>query len=329
MKLSIIIVNWNSKKLLSQCLASIEAYPPSCEFEVVVWDNNSSDDSMIKARESHPWVKFVAFSDNLGFGGGNNGADKHCTGEFLLFLNPDTRVHQNSLDMALAFVSGERGSAEIGVVGVNQEDVDGELAGACGHFASLPVLLLQNVQVVLVGLGLVGPAKWLSKVLGRPMMPLKNLVPLFSFDRVMKVDWVLGAFMLVKRDIAHRAGMFDTDFFLYGEEVDFCKRVYDLGYSNYYLGDVKITHVGGGTTQSISAKSEAAHWVGAIKYYQKHNGAVQTSIYRLLLLGIHSMKVVRCYLKKSDKERKRAAKMSLNAVVWPRYDLIFPLSQDD
>jgi hypothetical protein len=237
--LTVVIVNWNAGGLLASCVASIARHDSGAVDAVVVVDNHSSDDSIerlsgVDLRELT--LRVVRNSANSGFAAAcNQGAHLAAT-EYLLFLNPDTEIHADSLTAPLGFLQ-QRGNEKVGVVGIQLLNDAGEVARSCARFPNLA-----RLSAATLGLNRL-------KLLRRAGMAMKE----WPHDSTRMVDQVMGAFFLVRRSVFVQLGGFDERFFVYFEDVDFSLRARRLGYSSVYLACAHAFHKGGGSSRQVQA----------------------------------------------------------------------------
>lgn len=196
--LSIIIVNYNGKKYLEDCFASINKHCSDINYEILVVDNNSSDGSQEYIQSYYPEVKLIVKAENLGFGKANNIGVKHSTGENILLLNNDTILQEDILPVIKVALRNE-----VGAVGVKMLDGDKKYCPSFGKFPTpLSLIKLSNLNET--------RADFLTG----------------NFQEIeYKVDWISGSFVMIQREKWDLVGGFDEDFFMYVEDVDFCKRL--------------------------------------------------------------------------------------------------------
>jgi N-acetylglucosaminyl-diphospho-decaprenol L-rhamnosyltransferase len=247
---SVIIVGYQSKQLIDDCLASIGELPAG--FELLVIDNSQDGTDELVAIK-YPWARVVPNDTNRGFGGGNNFAARSARGSYLLLLNPDTLVHPNALQNLMNFAS-ETLCAACGGITV---DAQGKIEPSC--IMHMPSLSFQY-----------GIALGLHTVLSRRAIPEQ--------DEIMEVDLLSGAFMAVRRDVWDELGGFDESFFMYVEEVDLCKRIRDKGHKIYLLGNSRITHLVG-SGNAISPKRILSRTRGQMHFANKHFGRFKRTMY--------------------------------------------------
>lgn len=323
MNLSIIIVNWNTRDLLRDCLASVLQYPPAGTYEIIVVDNDSHDRSADMVAAEFPQVQLIRSDKNLGFGKANNLAAQASTGQQILLLNPDTLVHENTFATTRAYLAQH---PQCGVVGVKQLETDGFIQSSCGHFPSLSVMFKQQFLGLLCTIGLASVVPTIARAWNFQLTPIKKLRRFWDFDQTASVGWVMGAYMLMPREVVEKTGLFDERFVVYGEDLDLCQRIHHLGYDVVYLGAASITHFGGASTKEMSARADAAHFVASIILYEKHHGKAAQRIYRTVLacgfVAQFVIKQAKAILKSDAAAQKHARdtlQLKLNAVLRPTF----------
>ncbi|GAB6011090.1 glycosyltransferase family 2 protein [Viscerimonas tarda] len=253
MKLSIIIVNYNVRYLLEQCLLSVFASNRNFDIEVIVVDNNSSDGSINYLRPKFPEVIFIENTDNPGFAKANNQAYKIAQGEYILLLNPDTLLGENILDRTCNFLDTHPGAGAVGVKMIN----------SFGKF------LPESKRGF--------PSPWTSfcKIFGlSKFFPKSRLFGRYHMkyldeNEVHEVDILTGAFMLIRREIIERIGLLDETFFMYGEDIDLSYRITKDGYKNYYLPDA-IIHYKGESTKKDDIKYVKIFYQAMYIFFKKY-----------------------------------------------------------
>lgn len=272
--LSIVIVNWNSGNQLRECLdslpASVERMASSCRLEnVVVVDNGSTDDSLLDLPTDIPLV--VLKNDvNMGFGAACNQGARVSDSVFVLFLNPDTRLFPESLDTPLRWML-EPEHARVGIVSIQLQDERGAVSVSCARFPA--------------------PHHFAAHALGldRFVPSLGPLLRDFDHLQTRRVDQVIGAFFLVRRELYSRLDGFDERFFVYFEELDFSLRAHALGYDSYFLAEARAFHKGGGTSDQVKAKRLFYSLRSRLQYGFKHYGAVANLGLLAVTLGLEPL----------------------------------------
>lgn len=256
MKLSIVIICWNDRKVIDDCLRSIYANTHHvAPFEVIVSDNGSTDGSVEFIREHYPQVQVIENRQNLGFARGNNVGIKHSTGEWVHILNPDTVVHEGALDRMVAFAEKH---PEAGAVGCRVLNPDGSYQISARPFPSVR-------------------GSWLAALYLRPLGHLgKMLTPDFytgwNGDTERTVDWQSGCCVMLRGSLLRQLDGFDEQFFYQYEEVDLCYRVWKAGYKILFTPAATITHLGGQSVGRFRLRFEIEKHRNRYRYFYKHFG---------------------------------------------------------
>lgn len=232
MELSIIIVNWNSKDYLQQCIASILHSKSEIKFEIVVIDGGSFDGSGEMLRQCYPQVKFIQSDKNLGFAKANNVAFKASSGRLVLFLNPDTKVVVPAIDILFDQMQKLSGA---GAIGCKLLNADGSIQTSC--IQSFPTILNQLLD-----------SNFLRALF--PKSRLWGMASLFGVTNgPTEVEVLSGACIMMRRSLFEQIGLFSEDYFMYAEDSDLCYKVRCAGYKNYFIPYATIFHFGGGSTE--------------------------------------------------------------------------------
>ena len=283
--LAIIILNYNTVDLLRDCLRSVFASDTHLRYHVCVVDNASTDGSVAMVQKEFPAVHLIANRVNSGFSAGNNdglrwfgfdaasapdAADKNSVARYALLLNPDTLVPPVSLGAMVRFMD-ER--PEIGVSGPRLRRLDGSLDRACRRSFPTPQVSFYRM----VGL---------SKLFPNNRHFNAYNMAFYAEDAVHAVDSVVGAFMLLRREAIAQVGLLDEGFFMYGEDLDWAKRIKDVGWEVWYNGQVEITHVKEAASRQ-SSKSRIDFYEAMWIFYDKHYRR-QTNWWldKMIVLGI-------------------------------------------
>ncbi len=254
--LSVVILSYNTKEITNKCLGLVEIAKDYCEkklnnkIEVVVLDNASSDGSQDMIRLDHPWAKLIASSENTGFSKGNNTGVKNTKNPYLLLLNSDVYIKEDSLYKALAYF---RVNLNCDVLGCKLTYASGQFQPSAGE---LPGFI--NIPLWISGLALLPVLKSIN-----PFHP-KNK-PYFA--KAHQVGWVMGAFLMLKRKVFEGVGGFDENIFMYLEEVELCKRMRDKGYKIWYVPTFEAIHLHGASSPDNS--NALLNELRGIKYYFK------------------------------------------------------------
>lgn len=255
--LSIIIVNWNSGEQLRECLESIVSATVDgfTLDKVIVVDNASSDGSAKNISDIKLPLQVLYNKENLGFAAACNMGAKQTSSDYLLFLNPDTKLFQDSLSTPILFLE-QQDKERIGILGVQLVDENGHVSRTCARFPT--------------------PCTYFSQMLGLNRL-FPNLFPshfMTEWDHGTSriVDHVIGAFFLVRTSIFQEIGGFDERYFVYLEDLDFSLRTKYLGYVSYYLATTQIYHKGGGSSEQIKATRLFYSLQSRLVYSYKHFG---------------------------------------------------------
>ena len=266
MRISIVIVNYNVKYYLEQCLFSVERALQGMQGEVYVVDNASSDGSIDYLRRKFPWVYYIENKDNLGFSVANNIAIRKARGEYVMLLNPDTIVGEDTFRRCIEFMDAH---PEAGGLGVRLQRVDGSMALESRRGIPTPWTAFCKMS----GLCSQFPN---STVFGRYYM---QYLPL---DRAVEIEVLSGACMMVRAEVFKKCGLLDEDFFMYGEDIDMSYRILKAGYKNYFL-PVNILHYKGESTQKSSYRYAIVFHKAMYIFFKKHFS------YNFLLLCVVSL----------------------------------------
>ncbi|HXG01382.1 MAG TPA: glycosyltransferase family 2 protein [Bacteroidota bacterium] len=266
--LSIVIVTWNSLDHLRRCLASLKESPPQARFELIVVDNASSDGTVEFLRAYDGDVRLIANTENRGFAAANNQAFEIARGRYVLLLNPDTVVHRGALDALVQFMDARADAAAAGPALRNED----------GTLQQTGVRFPNNLNILFEALFLdrLFPR---SKIFGRH----KELYADASVPR--RVEYVQGSCMIVRSDVMRKVGGLDERFFLYFEEVDWCKQMMQAGYGVYICPSAAVTHLANVRLGHYDERRLVHYHRSLILFYQKHYSAFrQTMLIPVLLL---------------------------------------------
>jgi N-acetylglucosaminyl-diphospho-decaprenol L-rhamnosyltransferase len=281
MDLSIVILNFNTREHLRQCLASLRAEGSTSlsggpiQAEVIVVDNASADGSAEMAATEFPWVELVRSPRNGGFARGNNQALRRARGAAILLLNPDTRMPRGGIADLLDRL---RAHPEVGIVGPKLLRPNGSMHLACRRSFPTPTIAFYRFS----GLARLRPAS--------PRFGRYNLTFLDP-DLPMEVDSVCGACLLVRRQVVQRIGLLDERFFMYGEDLDWCMRTRQAGWTVRYEPGIVVQHQHGAASRKRALRTTFHFFRAMDLFYRKHyireyhplvTGAVRTAIYAAL-----------------------------------------------
>jgi len=244
--LSVVIVNYNTRELTKKCLRSVFNSKTNFSFEVWVVDNGSADGSVEMIRQEFPAVKLIENKHNLGFSKGNNIALRQAQGRYLLLLNSDTEVQPDTLDVSGRYLDTYK---DVGAMGCKILLPNGELDKACRRKFPNP----RNAFLRLFGL-----KKFSDYNINAPI------------DQELEVDSVMGAYMMVRKSVIDKIGLLDEEFFMYGEDMDWCWRIKEADWKIMYVPTCKITHFKYGSSQTIPFRTIRMSHKAMEIFYRKH-----------------------------------------------------------
>jgi N-acetylglucosaminyl-diphospho-decaprenol L-rhamnosyltransferase len=266
---SILIVSWNVKDLLRDCLASLRACAGHVRYETIVVDNQSSDGSPEMIRSEFPWVKLVEPKVNLGFGRGNNLAFRHADprSRWVLLLNPDTVVLERAIERLVKFGDEQR---DAGAVGGRTLKADMTLERSCvwGSPGLWPMICKSvGLQLLFKNSRLFNP----------------EAMDWWARDTVREVGVITGCFLMIRREIYEKTGGFDPRFFMYAEEVDLCWRIKKLGRKLMFTPDAQIIHLVGASAAKAKPNRLYHLHLALLKLYRKHYGETYMKVANFLM----------------------------------------------
>ena len=253
MKLSVVIVNYNVKYFLEQCLHSLEQAAMGIDHEVIVIDNASTDGSTEYITARFPKVKWMACRENNGFSKGNNIAIAHAKGEYILMLNPDTIVTKEAIEGCIAFMDN---NADAGACGVYMLRTDGTFAPESRRALPTPFVAFCKMS----GLSNLFPK---SRTFGRYYMQYLDK------EETNPIEIISGAYMMLRHKTIKKTGALDEDFFMYGEDIDLSYRILKSGYRNYYM-PLRILHYKGESTNKSSYRYVHTFYRAMQLFFKKH-----------------------------------------------------------
>lgn len=273
MHLSVIIVNWNTRDLLADCLASVVVATSLVNgaVEILVVDNNSGDGSAAMVRQQFPQVHLIANRENCGFARANNQGIRASQGEYLLLLNSDTLVTQNALGDLLAFIAAH---PKAGAAGPRLLNGDGSLQHGC-H----PMLTPEREFWRLL---------FVEKLWPRATYPLE----MWDNQTPRPVETIKGASLLLRRAALDQVGLLDESYFMYTEEVDLCYRLAQAGWELWYVPQAVVVHFGGASSRQAHTAMYVALYRSKAQFYRKFGGDWRARRFKLLLALAYLPRVV-------------------------------------
>lgn len=266
-KLSIIIVNYNVRFFLEQCLLSISEAIKNIETEVWVVDNNSSDSSVQMVNQKFPWVNLIENKENVGFSKANNQAIRLSSSEYVLLLNPDTLVQPDTFIKTLHFMDAH---LDVGALGVKMIDGKGKYLPESKRGLTTAWVAFYKM----FGFSSLFPR---SKIFG------KYYLSFLDPNSNHYVEVISGAFMLIRRSVLEKVGLLDENFFMYGEDIDLSYRILKVGYKNFYFAETTIVHYKGESTKKSSLNYVKIFYKAMEIFAQKHFSSTTTTLFFLII----------------------------------------------
>lgn len=313
MKLSVVIVNYNVEHFLEQCLYSVRRALQGIEGEVFVVDNNSVDGSLKMLSAKFPEVKVIANKDNVGFAKANNQAIRISTGEYVLLLNPDTVVEDDTFSKCLAFMDSH---PDAGGLGVKMVDGKGQFLPESKRGLPTPMTAFYKIF-------------GLSKLFPRSRRFSKYHLGYLPDNEVNPVDILAGAFMLMRRETLDKCGLLDETFFMYGEDIDLSYRITLAGYKNYYFPETRIIHYKGESTKKTTVNYVLVFYKAMEIFAKKHFGqkrarwfsfVINLAIYFRAFLALLSQFLGKLYMPLVDVTAGYAG-LSVISYLWGHYTI--------
>lgn len=264
--LSIIIVNWNTCDLLAQCLEAVARTGGDLDMEIIVVDNASTDGSQEMIRQQFPDVGLITNMENLGFAKANNQAIRRSRGRYILLLNSDAFVCENTVERMVAFMDAH---PEAGMAGCKLLYADGRLQRSCSAF---PTLFTEFCV-----------ATGLDKLFPKSPLFGKYLMTHWDFDDVREVDAIMGAFMFVRAAAIEKVGLMDERYFMYSEEVDWCYRFKEKGWKLYFYPDAEAVHLWGGSAGQVRVEMLVQMYRSRVEFFRQHYGERSAALLKLLI----------------------------------------------
>lgn len=260
-----IVVSYNSALHLASCLSSLEAQQ-GVAVDIHVVDNASHDGSADLVRREFPRAHLIESPTNLGFARANNQILTTQPADFYALVNPDTILGPGAV---VACIDTLRSRPSAGVAATRLVFPDGMPQPSCYEFLGLGNLLGETLGV--------------HRLLPGPRAPSGLQMPWFQHDRMAEVDWIAGAFLVVRGEVIRTVGGFDEEFFMYGEEMDWCRRIRNAGWSIVFLPEPAAVHIGGVSSKPIAGSMFVENLKGRIRFLRKHRGVLVAAVARGLI----------------------------------------------
>lgn len=273
MDCSIIIVSWNVDTILQACLDSILASPVAVNtpdgdkplIEIIVVDSASRDNTVPMLKAQYPQVTLLPQTENVGFTRGNNIGLDVASGRYLFLLNPDTEIIDDAIGRLIRYLDAH---SDVGIVGPHTLNTDGTTQSSRRRFPTTLTAFFEST--------------WLQGIAPQSVLD-DYYVTAPPDEAVLDVDWMQGSALMVRREVYEDIGGMDTDFVMYSEEMDWCKRAKDAGWRVVYLGTAQITHHGGKSSEQVSTRKHIWFQQSKIRYFRKHHGRAFAAVLYVFL----------------------------------------------
>jgi N-acetylglucosaminyl-diphospho-decaprenol L-rhamnosyltransferase len=271
---SIVIVSWNVEALLSACLKAIIKNRGDLKTQITVVDSHSSDDTVAMVRRDFPQVTLIACSENVGFPKGNNLGIAQATGRNILLLNPDTEVKGEALQEMVRYLDAHD---EVGAVGPTLVNLDGTVQSSRRRFPTLLTAIFEST--------------WLESLAPPALLARYYALDLPESETV-DVDWVTGACLMVRREVVDRVGPLDEAYFMYSEELDWCRRIKDAGWRVVHLPSARVMHHVGKSSEQAVTQRHINFQRAKLRYFRKYHGRSAAAVLRAILLANYVAQIV-------------------------------------
>ena len=273
MDISVVIVAWNARHYLELCLESLREAPPRRSMEIIVVDNASADGTAEMVEARFPDVKLIRSSENLGFAKGNNVAIRQCCGRYIALVNPDVIVFPGCLDALSDFLDE---NPKVGNVGPRVFNPDMSQQSTCRRFPTLWNNLCSATRLENV-------------FKGSPFFAGEHMF-YFPHDRTLAVDVIVGCFSMIRREAFDEVGLLDEDLFMYGDDVDWCRRARNAGWEVMFYPGGQAIHDRGKTTAPYPVRFAVAQQKSVLHYRTKHHSFFGVLGVRTILLFHHLLR---------------------------------------
>jgi len=270
--ISVVIVNWNTRALLAECIAAVEQEAAAVAHDIWVVDNGSTDDSVAMLRRDFPHVQVIESQINLGFAGANNLAMQRSEGRYLLLLNTDAILTPGSL---LTLLELAETTPRAGIVGAHLLNPDGTFQAS---YTDFPTLWQEFLILSTIGRRLHG--RWYPSHAAE------------EAKGAQRGDYVEGACLLVRRAALAEVGGLDEGYFMYAEEVDWCKRMAGAGWEVWYAPAAKVIHIGGASSTNRKTSREADLYRSRVRYFRIHHGRLWAEMLKAMIVTATGVKQI-------------------------------------
>ncbi len=272
--ISVIIVNWNTKKLLLECIESLQQETKKANIEIIVVDNDSSDGSQESVKTSFPNVHLICNKKNVGFAQANNIGIEQSKGRYVCLVNSDIKALDNVLDHLFLYMDSNR---SVGAVGPKTVNVDMSVRKNCREIPTLKNAFNESL--------------FFDKIFSNIKSFRGRSMTWFSHDETRSVEVLSGCFLMVRREVLNTVGLLDDQFFIYGEDVDWCKRICSVGWEIIFYADTKVIHYAGASSAAAPVRYLIERIKSNLYYWQKHHSPFERFSYIIILLMNYSVRL--------------------------------------
>ncbi len=267
--LSIITVSWNVRDDINNCLKSIFSNKPAFPLEVIVVDNASSDGTVSFIKENFPEVITISNSRNVGFAAANNEGIKRAGGDFIFLLNPDTIVKPEALNILVNYL---RGHKDVGAVGPLLLNTDGSTQQSVRRFPTFRGALYRHTIFRYLNLFKNDYKKWMMKD--------------FDYSKQANVEQLMGAAILLRREVLEKTGTFDERYFMYYEDVDLCYRIRQAGWQIAFSPQTSIIHLGGRSSGQMPLRVKIMAAGSLLRFFRRYRGYAATACFAVIFIPL-------------------------------------------
>lgn len=290
---SVLVVNYNTASLIRPMMEALQASAESagCSLQTIILDNASRDQSRAELQTWSPHVELIFNDENVGFGRANNQCLELAKGRYVLLLNTDAFVSEDTLGKTLSFMGSH---PACGILGVRLVGRDGALQPSCRYFPTVLNTFISNI----------GMTRWFPWI-----RAVDDMV--WNHAQTRECDWVPGCYYLVRRELVTQVGLFDKRYFLYYEEVDHCRAAKSAGWEVFYFHDTSVIHLGGESAKSDGVLTDGARQISALQvesellYFRKHEGPTGLIVHLMLTTLAMAIQAVKGFIRGRGAEHGR------------------------
>lgn len=290
MDFSFIIVNWNAKRDILECLKSLVKESKGRNAEIIVVDNGSTDGSTKAIREFFPGVMLIENVKNLGFAMANNMGIRNSKGKYVCLVNSDVTVLEGSIGTMHDYMERH---PKVGILGPQILNTDYTIQPSCKSFPTLWNSFCRTMA--------------LDSFFPKTRFFEGEFMTYWAHDTLRPVDIIVGCFWMARRTAIDEVGLLDERFFIYSEDKDWCKRFHEKGWEVIYIPDAKVIHYGGASSANEPIRFYLEMQKANLQYWEKHHDSISTVLFRLMLI-VHNIfrligyNIVKIYSKESSKD---------------------------